>query len=562
MLKQYKRNLLATVISAFILVLAFPTVVIASTGAAITSLNMDRTSVTQGQAITISVRATPAVNYVFVEVDNERVQGTLQSANTWQIVVRPNRTQNITVVASETNSVTDAAMANIPITVTGAATQQVTTTPPTIQPGVGPPLNLLLQPFTPPPPLPPPAGNMAIHSITETEAIRENYVRLTVVTGIGAYEVWAQFDGERFRRAQEQTAARTETTRTWTIDFRPQRWAAQTIQVSANREYRVAGAVTQEYELTLAAPFVPPIEPHIQSVSVSPRTVDSGGSTTFTIRTNQHVNYVWIIDADGNRRDARRSGTATATARNWSVTFNPGRTGTVTVYANTTNTTSGAVTRTENVTVQVQNVAILSPTTARWSHQNWWDTGWNSVVVEVTTNQFAEHVWVQLPNGNTHSLSRISGTGTANRTWRVEISNVGNITSLQVHASDVSGTWSSRDSRTVTITGQYHGHGGGWVSMPSGSWVRNVHVSHTDRGGGWRDTTVNFTTDHLTNWFTGAILVYIQGHGSQWATSTNGVNWTVTFSNIWFDSWHSRTITFADHTGIGLHPVSGTLTWN
>lgn len=560
MLKKYKRNLLATVVSAFILILAFPTFVIASTGAAITSLNMDRTSVAQGQAITISVRATPEVNYVFVEVDNERVQGTLQSANTWQVVIRPNRTQNITVVASETNSVTGAAMANIPITVTGVATP----TPPTIQPGVGPPLNLLLQPFTPVAPPTPPvvAGNMAIHSITETEAIREHYVRLTVVTGVGAYEVWAQFDDERFRRAQEQTAARTETTRTWVIDFRPQRWAAQTVQVSANREYRVAGAVTQDYTLTLAHPFVPPIEPNISSVAVSPRTIEFGGSTTFTIRTNQDVNYVWVIDANGNRHNASRSGPATGTVRNWSVSFAPVRTGTVTVYANATNTTTGAATRTENLTVQAHNVAILSPTTARWGHQEWWVTGgWNSVVVEVTTNQFAEHVWVQLPNGNTHSLSRISGTGTANRTWRAEITNVGNISSLQVHASNVSGTWSSQDSRTLTITGHYHGHGhGGWVAMPAGSWVRNVHVSHINRGNNWRDTTVTFNTDHLSNWAGGGVWVDIQGIGVDWATTTNGVNWTITFPNVWIDTWHTRTITFHDNTGTNLSSVSGTIT--
>ena len=327
MTTKFKRNLLATVVGAFLMVLAFP--VIASASAAITSFSVDRTSIVQGQSVTFSISTTSDVNYVFAEVNGARVQATLQSANTWRLVAMPNRTQNITVVASTTNATTGAATATVPISVLSATAPPVPTPPTT--------------PTTPTAPIPPVTsppvtqGNMAIVSVTETPALRANEVQLTVVTGVGANEVWVQFDDSRFRRAQELTAQRTETTRTWQIDFRPQQWAVQTVQVSANREYVFAGATTQSYTLTLAAPFVPPVVPAIQAVTPSTRTVTPGGSVTFTIRTNLDVNHVWIVDVDGTRRDASPSGSPTANSRNWTVTFVPPRTGAVNVFANAVN---------------------------------------------------------------------------------------------------------------------------------------------------------------------------------------------------------------------------------
>jgi len=540
------------VVGAFLLLLAFPIVV--SAASAITSFSMDRATINQGQSVTFSLTTTSEVNYVFADVDGVRVQGTLQSANTWRLVASPSRTGNIIINANATNNETGAATVSIPITVNAATVTTPPTTP--ITPGVGPPITIMQGVSRPDTPAVT-TGPLAIHSITETPAIRANYIQLTVVAGVGANEVWVQFDDGRFRRGQEQTALRTETTRTWVINFRPERWAVQTVQVSANREYVFAGATTQNHVLTLAEPFVAPVVPTIQGVSPSTRNVLPGGSTTFTIRTNLDVNYVWIIDVDGNRRNATASGRPTATTRTWTVTFSPTRTGSVTVYANTANNTTGAVTSTEHITAQQQNASFVGTPTARWSH-DWWTAGWQNVTVEVTTNQFAEHVWVQLPNGNTHALNRISGTGTTDRTWRAEISSVGNISTLQVHISDVSGSWTSRDSRSVSITGQQH-MGNAWISMPSGSWVTSAHASHTTSG---NQLTITFTTDAVLNHWHGGIWVTISGFSSQMATTSNGIHWTVTFPGMWFDNLHSRTITFNDHTGSGRVVTSGTLSWH
>jgi len=531
------------------MLLAFPTLV--SANAAITSFSVNRTSVSQGQTVTFSLSTTSEVNYVFADVNGVRVQGTLQSANTWQLVATPNSTQNIVIVANTTNSAVGAVTVSIPITVVGGGGPPIAAPPITSPPITSPPITTPAAP-------PITAGNMTIHDISETPAIRAGYIQLTVVTGVGANEVWAQFDNNRFRRAQEETALRTATTRTWQINFRPERWVSQTVQVSANREYVFAGATTQNYVLTLAAPFVPPVSPAIQSVSPSTRSVAPGGNTTFTIRTNLDVNYVWVVDVDGNRRNASPSGSAGAAGRNWSVTFTPGRTGTVRVYANTTNTATGAATRTEQITVQQQNVAILTPTTARWTGGDWWDTGWGTVViVEATTNQFAEHVWVQLPNGNTHSLSRVSGSGTSNRTWRAEITNVGNISTLQVHASDTSSSWTSRDSRSVSITGQHHGGSTAWVDMQSGSWVASVHIN----ANGVMTFQTSQSHGYWGNW--GSIWVNISGFGSVSASSNDGITWIATLPSGWSHSHlHNASVSFTDHTASNRGTAFGTLRWS
>jgi hypothetical protein len=360
--------------------------------------------------------------------------------------------------------------------------------------------------------------------------------------------VWVQFDDNRFRRAQELTAQRTDATRTWQIDFRPQQWAVQTVQVSANREYVFAGATTQSYTLTLGAPFVAPVVPAIQSVTPSARTVAPGASVTFTIRTNLDVNYVWAVDVDGTRRNAT-AGAGNASGRNWTVTFVPPRTGTVNIFANATNENAGAATRTEQITVGQNNALILNPTTARWTDT--WSGSWRGVVVEVTTNQFAEQVWVRLPNGTTHSLSRVTGSGVNNRTWRVEISDVGNATSLEVHVSDASGSWTARDTRHVNITGhQWHA---ARVDMQSGSWVSHVQINSNG--------TITFHTSQSVS-TAGGIQVDFSGHASVWATSHNGTTWTASLPSNFSSDWHNISVIFFDNTATGRGTAWGTLRWN
>ena len=424
MFKNYKRNLIATVVGAFLLLLAFPTFASASQ-AAITTFSMDRTTVTQGQTITFTVTTTAQVNYVFANVGNNRVAtGTRISGNNWQVVVTPAAgTLGITIVANTSNNVNGAATVFVPITVTATGQQNA-------------------------PQVPTPTGPLAIHSITETTALREGEVQLTVVTGPDAREVWVQFDDTRFMRARGDVAdLRTATSRTWVINFRPTRWVPQTVTVSSNTTYVVTGAVTQNYNLTLSAPFVRAAVPTIQNVTVSSRDVTPTGTTTFTIRTNADVNYVWVENVNGTRTNATRT-TQTTASRTWTVTFSPVSTGQARVFANATNTATGAVTRTESITVRTQNVAIVGTPTVNWV--TWANSG--TIWVEVTTNQFAQRVWVELPDGRRPQLTHHSGSGTANRVWRGYIENISNINQVNIRVSETN-SFNADYSRTSTISG-------------------------------------------------------------------------------------------------------------
>jgi len=514
--KNYKRKLIATVIGAFLLLLAFPTLASASQ-AAITSFSMDRTTVTQGQTITFTVTTTAQVNYVFANVGNNRVAtGTRTTGNTWQVVVTPAvGTQGITIVANTSNNINNAATVFVPVTVTSTGQQNV-------------------------PPVP--TGPLAIHSITETTALREGEVQLTVVTGPDAREVWVQFDDTRFMRARGDVAElRTATSRTWVINFRPARWAPQSVTVSSNTAYVVTGAVTQNYNITLSAPFVRAAVPAIQNVTVSSRDVAPNGTTTFTIRTNADVNYVWVENVNGTRTNATRTA-QTAASRTWTVTFSPVATGQARVFANATNTAAGAVTRNENITVRAQNASIVSTPTVNWV--NWSNSG--TIWVEVTTNQFAQRVWLDLPDGRRPQLTLHSGSGSANRVWRGYIENISNLTQINIRVSETN-NFNTDYSRNVTISGvrastnvqQTTGN----MALTTGGqgWMSSATISHS---GNLSRATITVNT--LANINVENIRVHTPHNGDFWLYRVDGNpnQWTVSVNNFMFTQGQTMQFTF------------------
>lgn len=516
MFKNYKRNLIATVVGAFLLLLAFPTFASASQ-AAITSFTMDRTTVTQGQTITFTVTTTAQVNYVFANVGNNRVAtGTRTTGNSWSIVVTPALgTQGITVVANTVNNVNNAATLFIPITVNASGQQNV---PPQV-----------------------PTGPLAIHSITETPALQEGHVQLTVVTGPDAREVWARFDVGRYRRGQEVVAQRTATSRTWEINYRPTAWVPHRVEIGSNVEYTWTGAQRQYRDVTLSAPFVRPVVPVIQQVTVNPREVQPNASTTFTIRTNRDVNYVWVENVNGTRHNATMS-SQTATARNWTVSFVPSGSGQTRVFANTTNNAAGAVSRNESVTVRTQNVAIVGTPTARWVNH----THSNSVWVEVTTNQFVQRVWVELSDGNRPQLTHHSGHGTANRVWRGYITNVSHLSQLNIRLSETN-QFNTDYSRNVTISGVHHStnvpHGAVMTLVGGGQgWLANASITHTGQGG---TATITINTLTIPNANIDFIRVTTPNNNEAWFSRVGNTNqWTATISNFWFTHGHTTQFVF------------------
>lgn len=531
MFKQFKRNFLAAAVSAFVLMLALP---MAISAASLLSVSVDRSTLTPGQSVTFSIRTCADTNYVFAEVGANRVQAQRLGDQNWSLTVQPAATANIAVFANSTNNTSGAATFSIPVTVTGAAaaTPAVPAVPGTAAP----------------------TGPLAIHSITETPATAQNQVQLTVVVGPEANEVWVRFDQERFRRGQEQTALRTATSRTFVIDFQPAQFVAQQVQVSANRQYAVAGATNQQFNVTLAAPFVRAANPTIQQVNVNPRSVTPDRNTTFTVRTNADVNYVWIVDVDGNRRNATRTNQQTATTRNWTVNFNPGRTGTVRVYANSIDSETGAATRNESITVQAAT-ANMRNANAWWTH-GWQgqQQGWGSVTVEVTTNYSVSRVWVELPNGNRPRLNQTSGSGTNDRVWRAEIPNVQQWNlggSLQLRAS-LTDNYNTDASQTVSITGGNQGNFGGnatghingssWLSAQSinASWSGNNQVSFNI----WTQTPLsNLSTSN--GW--------TQGGGTSWVV-------TIPWQNF-HGGGMNFTLTATAQDGTVLEPTHGWINW-
>ena len=366
-------------------------------------------------------------------VDNARTQGTRISGNNWSVTVHPTNSTTVHIYANNANNTNGAARISIPVNIAAA-------TP--------------LTPSVVIPPAPPNLGPVAIASITETPSIGHGYVQLTVVTGAEANEVWANFD--RVNNARATGSFRRGTmvsqdlnSRTWVINFRPSVWTTQVVEIGSNRTYNWPGAATQTFNLTLAQQFVH-ATPEIRSATPGPRNVNAGGRVTFSISTNPTVEHVWIRDVD-NREFTAIRGTTTATARNWTLEFHPNRTGDVTVFANNTRTETGAARRTERITVGgtswgYGDARIVGTPSAV--------NDGNGVMIEATTNRYAERVWATLPGGRRVELHRI-GTGTGNRTWEVWATNVSSGTITVSATTQVSGTLNNLtadDTRNATRT--------------------------------------------------------------------------------------------------------------
>jgi hypothetical protein len=462
----------AAVAVAILFVAVAPLVV--SAAPAFTNVSLDRTTVTQGQSISVFVTTTPQTTFVFATVDGVRTQGTRIMPDTgnqrnWQVTIAPTQTSMINVFANNANNENGAAVLGIPITVT-------VPTPP--------------QPPTPPITTPPTGtiGPIEIVSVTETPAVGEGMIQLTVVTGPEAQYAWVRFDENRFARGT--ITSQTTTHRTWVINFRPFQWTAQQVLVASNRVYNWTGASRQYYNLTLAHPFVQPVVPVINTVTVNPanRTVNPGSSATLTIRTNADVNAVWVRDVDGREHNARAIAPTTATARTWEVTFNPIRTGAVLVFANTSRVPEGAATRTESLIVVAASASIVA------ANAQWMGGAANELRVQATTNSATQTVWAVLSNGNRIQLTR-TDTGTGDRTWQAWLTNVpaGNIV---IHASRHTGNinaLSADDTRTVTWDGGQQG-AGGWIQRVT---PLNTHVSPGTELTLEVDTHVDVTSAHL-----------------------------------------------------------------
>jgi len=377
--------------------LVYPTFVSANADiVAFTHFNASATTITAGNQVVFTIN-TIGASHVFADIGGLRTVATVQGSDpatgqaSWILTAMPTVSQSITIFASATADATGAASVIVPITV-NSATAVAPTAPA------------------------PQEGSHQILNIEETEASAVNMVTLTVTTNNTPGEVWMDLGEGRFVRATRAGQSGNQTT--WTIEYRPPVRQNHAIVIYANYEYLIDGSeVSQNFTVTFAAPFVPPtpvLNPTIVGTTMSPRTVDTNGRTTITVRTNLDVTHVWA-EVDNARVNARRDG-ATATTITWSIIAHPRQSQSIRIFANSENSQQGAVSTTETVSV-VDRVAIPTIHSATANRNQ---VSFNEFVnIEVVTNGDADFVWAMV-NGNHINASRTSTSGNV-RTWNLSV---------------------------------------------------------------------------------------------------------------------------------------------
>jgi len=403
MFKRFKGKIIAALLCAVMLAGTLPLGVQAVTPAfipAFTMVRADQTSIAAGQSITLMLRTINA-DSVIVTANGTTMaatQGELLATGelSWSLTFTPNNTQIIAIHASHANIPPGRvpAEAAFPVTVAG---QQQTQTPTPQQPTT-------------------PAGQHSIHSVEEIQATARNSVTLRIVTDTGVNYVWVGPLGpNQYARGERQSSEGGTTV--WHVTYRPPGNARHSVTVGANASFVLDNRMaSQAFEVQLSAPYVPaqvvrPADAGISRVSAGSDSVRAGEQTRLTVRTGRDIQYVWAI-VDGRRVNARREGITS-----WSMNVRPDRTQTISVFANTENSESGAVTDTIRITV---NEASNPRVTDVRADQMTGLSMLQSVTLQVTTNRDAEYVWATIA-GQTFRGTRVE---TRNNEVRWEIRSV------------------------------------------------------------------------------------------------------------------------------------------
>ena len=428
MFKSFMSKMMALACVMFLMASISPVTVSANDDiAAFTFLGVDRTAITAGQNINFTIRTVGAA-FVFAEVGGTRVPGVMQGGDvatrqaSWNLTVNPTATQNVIIYANTVNAVEGAASVSIPITVQGAGVAQ--------------------QPV-PPSPVQPPQGQARhrIYSITETPAPRAESVTLSIVTDAGSGYVWISPEANRYIRASRVSQSGNQST--WEVTYTPRQFGRHQVTVSANAAYVLDQFVVSEtFAVELAAPYVPTARAAINRANANPSTVGSGDRTTITVTTNLDVEFVWA-EVDGRRVNARGV-RGSATTRTWELDVRPDRTQQVRVFANTTDSTSGAATSDVRITVRDETARIIRATAQR----NVIDQGeWTTI--EVRTNTDVENVWAMVDGQRVNARRGSTASGNREREWTIEVrpNRLGN-NSIRIYAST---TNHERDADTTTV---------------------------------------------------------------------------------------------------------------
>jgi len=164
---------------------------------------------------------------------------------------------------------------------------------------------------------------------------------ITVRTNLETEYVWAQIDGRRVNARRDTSTA---TQRTWTIQT-PRLRRTETIRVYANTTDNVQGAASDTIRITVRGRG----ESDARIISSpSPSDIREHQWTTIEVRTNEAATHVFAYQ-DGRRIATGDRMSTSGNERRWEIRVNPTSIENITIYANSSNSRSGADSRTVRV---------------------------------------------------------------------------------------------------------------------------------------------------------------------------------------------------------------------
>lgn len=342
-------------------------VAVSAVSSVINSVTSSKNPVSSDETVTLTVKTNSAVNYIWVSYDNISANASHQSTDssgvkTWTVNIKPSKTQTVTVYANAAQSVTGAAIRNFDITVNTTVTL-----------------------------------NSA--SVSKSSINADETVTLTVKTNSAASYVWIAYDSTTVNASHQSTDA--SGVKTWTVTLKPAK--TQTMTAYANTKQSSSGAASRNVDITVNAAAI------INSVTPSKSSISANETVTLTVKTNSAASYVWVT-YDSATANASHQSTDSYGVKTWTVAIKPSKTQTMTVYANTKQTTSGAAVKNQAVTVD-STVKLISTSASRTTV-----SAGDSITVTAKTNALTNYVWVD--TGSDSVEMNFTGTDSSgNKNW-------------------------------------------------------------------------------------------------------------------------------------------------
>jgi hypothetical protein len=285
----------------------------------IESVDVDRVSIASGGRVTFTIRTTTAAEYVWVEYDNSSTNATYRSQSQgykiWEVTITPRISQRVNIYANASRSTTGAAN----------KTQQITVAEDKVQ----------------------------IHRVNASRtAINEGeYTTLTIETSRNVEYISVEYDNSITNAQYERTSADRDY---WTVNISPKE--TQRVRITAKSRNNQYGTANETIHITVNQTVRRPQitgGPNIEGSSV----VTPGEEVVISVSTNIEAIYVWAQTPDGgtfNAVDVTRSGISGG--REWMIYTKPTQSGNITVYANSSRSTTGAASG--RVSVEVHYLGV------------------------------------------------------------------------------------------------------------------------------------------------------------------------------------------------------------